>query len=193
VRLFLAANFDAVLREQLYAAAAPLREAGPTVSWVARDRLHVTLKFLGEQDASLVPRLSSALENTLAARPAFDVRLRGYGAFPNFRNPRVVWMGGEDARPLVAIAASIDDVCAAIGLARETRPFRAHVTLGRVQRPLDREAARRMEELSKELDRQCLTWRVGAVDLMHSDLRHAGPTYSILESIALGTATQMHT
>jgi 2'-5' RNA ligase len=189
VRLFLAANFDAVLRAQLYAAAAPLRAAGPTVSWVTQDRLHVTLKFLGEQDASLVPRLTSALESTLVTRSAFDVRLCGYGAFPNFRNPRVVWMGGEEARPLVAIAASIDDVCAAIGLARETRPFRAHVTLGRVQRPLEREAARRMEELSTALDQQCLTWHVGAVDLMCSDLRQAGPTYSILASIALGTAT----
>ncbi len=189
MRLFLAANFDAALRAQLYAAAAPLREAGPTVSWVARERLHVTLKFLGEQDASLVPRLTSALEKNLVTLSACDVLMRGYGAFPNFRNPRVVWMGGEDARPLVAIAASIDDVCAAIGLARETRPFRAHITLGRVQRPLDREAARRMEELSTALDQQCLTWHVGAVDLMRSDLRHAGPTYSILESIALGTAT----
>lgn len=189
MRLFLAANFDAVLRAQLYAAAAPLRDAGPTVSWVARELLHVTVKFLGKQDASLVPRLTNALQENLATRSAFDMRLRGYGAFPNFRDPRVVWMGGEDARPLVAIAASIDDVCAAIGLARETRPFRAHVTLGRVRRPLDREAAHRMEKLSTALDQQSLMWHVGAVDLMRSDLRQAGPTYSILESIALGTAT----
>lgn len=193
MRLFLAANFDAVLRAQLHTAAAPLREAAPKVSWVACDRLHMTLKFLGEQNASLVPRLTRALEKTLGLWSAFDVRLRGYGAFPNFRDARVVWMGEEDARPLVAIAASVDEVCAAIGLARETRPFRAHVTLGRVRRPLDRETARRLEALSKGLEQHGFTWHVGAVDLMHSDLRPSGPTYRVVESLALGPATHVRT
>lgn len=189
MRLFLAANFDAVLREELYAAAAALREAAPGVAWVARERLHVTLKFLGEQDASLVSRVAAALEEGISKRPAIDLLLRGYGAFPNFRRPRVVWMGGDDARPLVAIAAAIDDACAALGLARETRPFRGHVTLGRVQRPLGREEARRLEEMATTLAPQFFTWRVAAVDVMRSDLGPAGPTYTILESITLDVAT----
>ncbi len=187
MRLFLAANFTAALREQLYAAAAPLRDAAPTVAWVARDLLHVTLKFLGERDASLVPAVAATLRAIALTQSPFDVRLGGYGAFPNFRSPRVVWMGAEDAQPLVAIAAAIDEAYVAIGVARDARPFRAHLTLGRVKRPLDRDETRGLEQTATTLN-QPFTWRVGAVDLMRSELGRAGPTYTVLESIALVAA-----
>ena len=184
MRLFLAANLDADLRTRLHDAAAVLRDAAPGVSWVPSDRLHTTLKFLGEQDASVVPRVASALATLGDTHDSCNIRLRGYGAFPNFRRPNVVWIGGEPAEPLVAIAKAIDDACTALGLPREERPFRAHVTLGRVKRPLDRREALRLETTARARH-EAFPWHVGSVEIMLSVLGRSGPTYTVLESVPL--------
>lgn len=54
---------------------------------------HLTLKFLGEVQDSKVDEIKHALE-TIKFDP-FDVSLEGVGAFPDKRNPRVVWAGLE--------------------------------------------------------------------------------------------------
>jgi RNA 2',3'-cyclic 3'-phosphodiesterase len=187
VRLFIAANFDAQLRMRLYEAARSLREAVPDLAWIPPERLHVTLKFLGEQDPELVPRLRDALRAALNATTACRMHIAGFGAFPNFRRARVVWMGSEPAQVLSHVAGAVDTACARLGVRREERPFRAHVTLGRVKRPLPAVAARRLEQLA--LGRhEAFPWHVRQVDIMHSVLGRGEPTYSVLESIALGDA-----
>lgn len=188
MRTFIAANFDASLREHIYATAAPLREVAPSVAWVASHLLHVTLKFLGEQNAEFVAALASSLRTVGRTQAPLTVQLRGYGAFPNFRAPRVVWMGGEgDRAALETLAKTIDDACATLGLAREERPFRAHVTLGRVKRLLGRGEARRLEHAAA-LRHEAFPWHVRSVDIMRSDLGGSGPTYTVLQSVPLGTA-----
>jgi 2'-5' RNA ligase len=147
--------------------------------------LHTTLKFLGEQDPSLVPRLAAAVSALASALKPCDVRLGGYGAFPNFRRPNVVWMGGEPAAPLIAIAKAIDDACATLGVPREERPFRAHITLGRVKRPLGRTEAVGLERIAAARH-EAFPWHVGSVEIMQSTLGSAGPKYTVLQSIPLG-------
>ncbi|MEW5917781.1 MAG: RNA 2',3'-cyclic phosphodiesterase, partial [Gemmatimonadota bacterium] len=136
MRLFIAANFDAELRARLHKTASALRDAAPDVAWITAERLHLTLKFLGERDAELVPRLVAALHKLGEETHPVNVRLGSFGAFPNFRRARVVWMGIEPMDQLAALAGNVDTVCSALGIAREERPYRAHVTLGRVKRPL---------------------------------------------------------
>jgi 2'-5' RNA ligase len=191
VRTFVAANFDAALREQLFAAAAPLRDAAPSVAWVKSHLLHMTLKFLGEQSVDFVAQLTASLESLLIEHPPGSVRLQGYGAFPNFRDARVVWMGGNDSdtgnkQPLAlaGLAKAVDDACASLGIAREERPFRAHVTLGRVRKRLSRSESRRLEEIAAQRH-EAFPWHVGSVDIMRSDLGPAGPTYTVLHSVPL--------
>lgn len=184
MRTFIAANLDAVLRAQLYDAAAPLRDAAPNVAWVASQLLHVTLKFLGEQQADFVARLTASLQPLASRHAPGSVRLHGYGAFPNFRSPRVVWMGGEQPPVLESLARAVDDACAALGIEREKRAFRAHLTLGRVKRELAREEARRLQEAAA-LRHESFSWHVRSIDIMRSDLGHSGPTYTVLHSLAL--------
>ena len=188
VRTFIAANFDPALREQIHAAAAPLRDAAPNVAWVASHLLHVTLKFLGEQHADFIARLTASLQSIAGGHAAASVRLQGYGAFPNFRKPRVVWMGGEQPPVLETLARAADDACAALGIQREQRPFRAHVTLGRVRRELGRHEARRLEETAA-LRHESFSWHVRSIDIMRSELGRAGPTYTVLDSLSLAAIT----
>lgn len=187
MRLFVAANLDNVLRDEVHAGAARLRDAAPGVAWVRRELLHMTLKFVGEQEASRVADFSRSLSALSAAAEPIDIRIHGYGAFPNFREPRVVWIGGDLPPRLSALAAAVDEACAGYGVEPEQRPFRAHITLGRVRRPLPREERRQLEQAAQGRH-EVLHWHVESVELMSSELGPSGPTYTVVESFALGGA-----
>ncbi len=152
------------------------------VAWVAPANLHVTLKFLGQIDEARAPAVADALRSASARHRAFDLALRGLGAFPSPTRPRVLWAGLEDdAGALAALAAAIDACCGELGFPRETRPFAAHVTLGRVREPT------RRPQLGEALARPVDFGRVAVarVSLMRSELSPRGARYSELAASPL--------
>jgi len=141
VRAFLAIPLPAPLREALAAAG---REV-PGLRAQHPDTLHLTVRFLGEiGDPGPFAEAAAAV----AARHApFTLHLKGIGAFPDARRPRVVWVGlSAGVAEAVALAADVEDAVVALGLPRERRPFTAHITLGRFRgrppRPLEPDPGR---------------------------------------------------
>ena len=64
------------------------------------------------------------------------MELTGFGALPDARAARVLWLGvGKGGRELARVARKLDAAAASIGVERERRPFQAHLTLGRLRRP----------------------------------------------------------
>ena len=109
MRLFVATNLPAAVRDAIHADAAPLREAAHAVKWVAAPALHVTLKFLGERMTRVVPVSDAGARGAVARRHApIDVRPTEIGAFPNFRRPRVVWVGMTGETAVRSLAPGLD-------------------------------------------------------------------------------------
>ena len=94
VRTFIAVHLHA--GAALRAVLASLADMGPAVRPVAADGLHVTLKFLGDTDAALIPAVAGAIRECVAGQGPFELRLTGLGAFPHPGRPSVVWAGIED-------------------------------------------------------------------------------------------------
>lgn len=151
---------------------------------MAEANLHITLKFLGQIDETRVPAVAEAIRAAAAPAAAFDVAVRGLGAFPTASRPRVVWAGLDEARALGALAAEVDDALATLGIPRESRPFAAHVTLGRVREP------RRNPALAEALARRADFGRlpVARVSLMRSELHPRGARYTELAGVLLAGA-----
>jgi 2'-5' RNA ligase len=171
---------DAV-RQRLASEIERLRPHATDVAWVAPANLHVTLKFLGQVDEARVPVLVDALRAAAAGHRALDVAVRGLGAFPTPSRPRVLWAGLADAAGLAPLADAVDAACGALGFPRETRPFAAHVTLGRVREP------RRQPQLAEALarDTEFGRLRVARVSLMRSELSPRGARYTELAGLSL--------
>lgn len=184
MRLFLAINFPAVVRREIANATAPLRECAPELGWTAEDRLHLTLKFLGEQPESRVDALASALAKTAIQHRELLMTVAGVGAFPNFRRARVVWMGVSQDPRLELLHHDVEVAYDALGCELEGRPFRPHLTLARVRDPLPVE---RMRALWREAKRIHYTTEfiVRSVELMQSDLSSSGSRYTTLVSAPL--------
>jgi 2'-5' RNA ligase len=184
MRLFLAINLPPRVQAAVSAALAGIHEAfASAVRWSAPDVIHLTVKFLGEQPDDIVDRLHERVRARASAHPRFDARLLGGGAFPPTGQPRVLWCGVE-ANPLLhSLYQDVERAAADVGVAAEERPFRPHVTVGRVRRPSSAESRRLAEALrGVNVDE---TFLVESIDLMRSQLSTEGARYQRLWSVPL--------
>lgn len=182
MRLFVAVLVADDLRPPLAAAQERLRASGAAVKWVAPANFHFTLKFLGEVPDRRVQDIEAALAKIPPGLGASALTLRGLGAFPSPRRPRVLWAGvTAGAEPLQALAVGVEQALAALGFAREARPFSAHLTIGRVERPTPDLTAR----LEREQATAFGTMPVTAFCLMRSVLHPSGPEYTVVTQYAL--------
>jgi 2'-5' RNA ligase len=152
------------------------------VRWVRREGLHVTLKFLGSVETERLEQVHGTLGAAVASRPALQARVRGLGAFPSLRRPRVLW-AGLSAPGLVELAACVDAVLTPLGFASEPRPFTPHVTLGRVN---SRRGWPQLEEILKaHVDDDFGHSAIDAVTIYRSTLQPKGALYTPLWTIPL--------
>ena len=102
----------------------------------APERVHLTLKFLGETPQESLPRIAAALEYALRDAARFDATISGFGVFPSPRRARILWAGiGEGSQQLTSLAHAVETHLEPEGLSRDGRPFLPHLTLGRTRRP----------------------------------------------------------
>jgi 2'-5' RNA ligase len=165
----------------VWEATAPLREASPDLGWTPEPKIHLTLKFLGEIPEAGVAAMTNAMTAIARTHAAPVVHLRTVGAFPNFRRPRVIWMGIEPEPRLELLHHDVELACEKLGHELEGRPYRPHLTLGRVRRPLGEEEGRRLRAAAKRI-RFTDDFHARAIDVMQSIIGPGGSTYSAVAS-----------
>lgn len=184
MRLFLALNLPAEVRRLAHEAAAPLRAAAATAHWVAETNLHLTLKFLGELPEAAALDVTARVREAAARHAEVSLELGGFGAFPNFRRPRVVWLGVTPDPKLELLHHDVEQACESLGFEVDGRAFRPHVTLGRVKltAPPDQLRALANAARAAEVGAACT---VHSVDLMRSELSAGGSRYAVLAALPL--------
>lgn len=141
MRTFIAIELSTTIRDSLAQIQSHLKYAGADVKWVEKNNIHLTLKFLGEVDEARCANVKSALDEIAAGSKPFEISLKDIGAFPNIDYPRVIWVGlDKGAKESTELAVKIDDALSKLGFQKETRPFAAHLTLGRVRSPKNKQA-----------------------------------------------------
>jgi 2'-5' RNA ligase len=190
VRLFIAVEIPEGVKGKLAGLQDRMRRLDVDAKWVAPANLHLTLKFIGEAEESMLPLLKSAAKEAAARHERFDLYLAGMGVFSGPRDPRVLWVGMiEGFEPLKRLASSIEDAMENLGFARESKPFKGHLTLARFR------SRRNAERLAREIEIHKSS-RVGPVPvdeavLFRSVLDRAGPTYSALGRFPLAPGRNM--
>ena len=154
-----------------------VRRSGDKVRWARPEKVHLTLKFLGDIREEALNDLCAALEETCRHHAPFDVGLIGLGAFPSARRAQVLWAGiGAGSDGLRSLATDLDAALAPLGFEREKRPYTPHLTLGRARgKPASFEPS---EEYVGE-------FRVRHVELTESTLAPKGATYRTVRAFAL--------
>jgi 2'-5' RNA ligase len=141
-------------------------------------------------DDSLLPELRAALDAACAGAAPLRLAIGLPGSFPNRGRPRVVWLGLEgEVQRLVRLAGAIEQTLAPLGFEPEGRPFKAHLTLGRVRQPRKKgpkpDTARLSQDLAGYQGAPRPEFSADRVVLMQSTLTPRGPIYQPLHQVLL--------
>jgi 2'-5' RNA ligase len=151
------------------------------ITWSNPDRIHVTVKFIGEADEEKAHAIRVALGPSVKA-PAFDLRVEGVGAFPPKGPPRVFWAGLTEGRDgLLEVERVVSQRLQTLVPAEE-RPYAPHLTLARVKEPVGLSRAALFEGMTA---RQFGRVHVDAITLFESRLSPKGATHVPLQRSAL--------
>ncbi len=188
-RAFVALLLDDPTRSAVSAEIERLRPLSSAVAWVPAANLHLTLKFLGEQTEARLAETVEALEEAVRGTPPFTIALHGVGGFPGLARPRILWVGLAEGgvEALQRLQSRIEAALLARGFDADTRPWHAHLTIGRVfdDRRWQRDAGRLEESLARLARSGFGHLAVTRIALMRSDLSPRGARYSELRSVEL--------
>lgn len=191
MRSFLAVELPGELKRELGRILEELRQCGADVKWVRPEAIHLTLKFLGEINPEQVGETRLAVQEVARYHGPFKIEARGLGCFPRLEQPRVVWVGLEGEKwKLEALQRDVENALMKFGFPKEERPFKPHLTLGRVRSPKARLAL--VEKLKDRKEMQVGEFIVGSVILFKSELLPSGARYTKLweEKLCLPGAGQ---
>lgn len=187
-RLFVAVPLPAAAVADCEALVAGVR-AGPwgrVPRWVHLPNLHLTVRFLGETPADLVPDVALAVRDAVAPAHAFDVVLAGAGLFPGERKPRTLWLGIErGAGELGALADALDPVLEPLGWPRDERPYRPHLTVARLDASSPRDGNAVAGALREAADGWRTGFRADRVVLYRSHLGGGPPRHEAIVEVVL--------
>jgi len=186
MRIFVAVDVPDEIKGVISTAFEGLKSGVEGVRWVKPENIHLTVKFIGDYEERKLDRLVDEVRKAALRSPRFTALLGGCGAFSSPRKARVIWVdmreGGEGA---AVVARKVDSRLGKIGVKRENRPFRAHLTLGRLKRPKDcSDMLDRLDDDLEELSE--MPFDVHEIVLYRSILSSEGSTYVSLQHIELG-------
>lgn len=183
VRLFIAFDTPAGEKARIRGLQEQLKASDADVRWEPPDKLHATLKFLGDTDENLLPAIIAELVGLLSNQTPISVLYRHLGCFPHKHNPRVVWVGIENGDgQLIPLQKRIEQTMERLGFEKEDREFQPHLTLGRVK---GKRNLGRLLSLLETLTFESQPVTIREVALVRSDLKPSGSVYTILKSIPL--------
>lgn len=181
LRAFLAIDPPEEVLREIGAAQSRLRKLiEGDIRWVRPEGIHLTLKFFGDIFPSDVANIAGAVEKAAPGEMPFSLAVGGAGVFPDPHRPRVLWLGmNGDVERLVAFQKRLDQAFREIGFSCEERPFRPHLTLGRIK------TSRGLIGLSRALEKgeeyTAGRFTASGLSLMQSELTPRGAVYKRLK------------
>lgn len=176
-RIFIAIDLPEQIRERIAAHIAHLRKEFPRlrVGWERTEKLHLTLKFIGDMEEDKVEDLEAAIETVARKIDPFKLLVHKCGIFPSERKPRILWLGADDDSETAArLNELLENECETIGIKRETRDFRPHLTFARIREP---HRSQELVEMHLRTEFEPVEFEVAEIVIYESRLQPTGSIY----------------
>ncbi|MGM0377704.1 MAG: RNA 2',3'-cyclic phosphodiesterase [Bacteroidota bacterium] len=178
-RAFLALPVEGLFDLELWVRELQNRQGAARIKWNPVHQWHLTLKFIGDVEEKELDALRKSLRDVLSDFPPGDVVFEGSGFFGHPDVPKVIWAGVRPDDYLDRLKRKVEEGTSVLDLPYDDRPFRPHLTLGRIKNIKDPALLTREVEKNKET-----FWGEEPVDhvtLFKSKLTSKGPVYSVIE------------
>ncbi len=135
VRVFLAIPLPQQLKAAIQTLQNNLRSQMAGVRWVRPENLHLTLHFFGEVEQETLEKIKVSVLSVKGCNRPFMIEVKGLGAFPNRRRPRILWLGLDPKDQLRQVYENCRQSLQQAGVTTELRPYSPHLTIGRLRQP----------------------------------------------------------
>ncbi len=179
-RLFVAAEIPADIIENIVR----LRNSifgNANVKWEPVTKFHLTLKFLGDTEISLIPEIRNMLGEMFKDKNRIPTSFTRFGAFYRNGKPKILWAGFEATLPLLTLKEEIENAFFNFGFEKEERKFKPHLTLARLKGYEPNEKILEFRKLNFEKKE----FEIGRIILFESKLKPTGSIYSEIKSFEL--------
>ena len=134
VRAFIGIGLPGELKSEISGISSSLSTRTSGVRWVPQENLHITLKFLGDVNETIIPDIQAILDQVARRHMPITCRFGGLGVFPDPGRPKIIWLGVEKGSDrLSELADELNGELARLGFKSELRGYTPHLTLGRVR------------------------------------------------------------
>lgn len=185
IRAFIAVDLPESVRKNLYQVTLNIKNEIEGFRVISPENMHLTLKFLGNITVSLAQKIKDILDETAKDFKKIDMTLGQIGVFPNLSSPRIIWIAPDKGiEKIVRLKENVDSKLSSLGIAKEDRPFKAHLTLARLK-PMKRKNVDFKKIIAdvKIAEQQDII--IDAVHLYQSKLTPKGAIYTKLHSASL--------
>ncbi|MBI5078968.1 RNA 2',3'-cyclic phosphodiesterase [Candidatus Saganbacteria bacterium] len=198
MRMFVSVELPDEVRNKLAELIGELKNTGAAVKWVGENNLHITLKFLGWVDD---PKKDEVIELTGKAASGtgkFKIKFEGVGTFPcppagaaGGKSPRVIWVGvSKGGDRLVKMAKALEKNLSQAGYKSEKRDFASHITIGRVNDPMQSGQEKKgvdklIEKIGSFRSSEFGEMLVNQINVMQSILTPKGPIYEKIKEVKI--------
>ena len=179
IRSFLAFDIESdTVLNRLAAAQNLLVQTDADLKLVEPQNIHITVRFLGNITPAMVEKIFEEMKQVQFV--PFNVQIKGLGAFPDLRYPRVVWAGiTEGADQLKNVFSQLEPRLRGLGFTPDHKGFSPHLTIARVRS--GRNKAQLAEFITENANYDFGTIKAQCLRLKKSDLTPKGPIYSTLK------------
>ena len=181
IRAFIAVDIESEeFRNQIVEIQKKLLDIGADIKLVAPENIHLTLRFLGEIETTLMEKIIDMLK-VIKFQP-FEIMLKGTGAFPSIRKINVIWIGLERGQEeLTHISKLLESQLRKLGFPHDKKGFSPHVTIARLRSGRNKDAVADLLYESKEKSYGSMITH--AIRLKKSVLTPQGPIYSTIYEV----------
>lgn len=188
IRSFLAFDIPPKMKAELGSVIGVLSQKARDIKWVKPERMHCTIRFFGDvEEDILLGKLSHIIEREVLHQAPIHLTGHGVGVFPNWRYPRILWAGlVGDTEAVMSLHAKLEQSFEELGLPRDPRVLRLHLTLGRARAPL-KDCETLVHLVEKMGEHEFGSVNVDSLVLYKSVLTKEGPIYTALRKFQLGS------
>lgn len=176
IRLFVALKIPDVVKSEIFKHCYAAVESPSDYRWEDKDKVHLTLKFIGEVKEELLPQITDELE-FVKNYSAFDCKVSRFGFFFRENQVKILWCNVETDESIDSLVDELNDRLKKYDIEVEKRKFKGHLTLLRIKKQVSENFIKRFKECSFDP----VKFNANEIALIQSVLKPSGSEYKVLK------------
>jgi len=180
IRLFVALKIPEYIKEQLLNICYEVVPDATLYKWATKDKMHLTLKFVGEVEENLELPISTELDFVKNYR-SFDFKISRFGFFFRDKRPKILWAGLQTDETIIKMVGELNKKMEIFNIEPERRKFKSHLTLLRIKSEFNENLISNFNNY--QFDN--LKFKTNKIALVKSELSQTGTQYTEIKNYEL--------